>query len=130
MIYPWWGRREDLDGEIQSLMGTSELTVWMDSVHNCLHVMRGDEEFTSVMYPLDDRLRDELRQQAYILHNGEVESEIQRIKEANEKREAYGENVMEEAKRDWRDEATYRVNKDLFGQGPISVISPGVPHDS
>ncbi len=89
MIHPYWVRCEELDAEIQSLMATSELTVWLDEPHSCLHIMHGDDEFVSTLYPLNDQLRDELRQQAYLLHNGLDEAERQRVKEANEKVEQY-----------------------------------------
>ena len=92
----YWRRREDLDSEIQSLMGTSELIVFDDIPHGCLHILRGTEEFTSCLYPLNDSIREQLRQAAYLLHNGLDADERQRIKEANEKVEQYNQLQLEE----------------------------------
>ncbi len=125
-MMPWWVRREDLDGEICSIMETSDLEVYHDGPHNCLHIMRGGAEFTSCLYPLDDQIRDELRHAAFLLHNGIDEEERQRIKDANEKMEAYGESVKEEAKDDWRDEALFEYKNRFIGPANTPmVIVPG-----
>lgn len=127
MISPWWGRCEEMDAEIQSLMGTSELTVWMDSLHSCLHILRGEDEFTSVMFPLDDYGRNELRQQAFLLHNGLDESERQRIRDANEKREAYGEQVKAEANAEVRDLGVWEYKNRFIGsQNTPMIVVPEV----
>jgi hypothetical protein len=102
-MQPYWKRAEWLDGEIQSLMQTSELTVYLDEPHNCIHIMRGNCEFHSALFPLNDSIREDLRQAAYLLHNALDGEERQRIKEANEKMEAYGERQQEEVKADVRD---------------------------
>ena len=127
MIYPYWQRRSDLDAEIQSLMSNSELTVYLDSPHNCLHIMRGDEEFTSILYPLNDQLRDELRQQAYLLHNGMTNDEIQRIKEANKKVEQYNKMQLEEAKVNNHNFGVWEYEHRFLGREvkPM-IIVPGV----
>ena len=98
MIHPYWQRRPDLDAEVQSLMAISELAVYFDEPHGCIHVMRGDEEFTSALFPFDDAIRGQLRKQAYLLHNGLDADERQRVKEANEKVDQYNETQREEAK--------------------------------
>jgi hypothetical protein len=94
----WWRRREDLDAEVQSLMGSSEFTVYLDEPNSCVHIMRDGEEFTSALYPFDDAIRDNLRQQAYLLNNGLDADERQKVKEANEKVEQYNKMQLEEAK--------------------------------
>jgi hypothetical protein len=127
MIQPWWGRCEEMDGEIQSLMGTSELTVWMDSLHNCIHIMQGDYEFTSVEFPLNDNDRDDLRQQAYLLHNGLDEAERQRITDANEKREAYGEQLKAEADAEVQDFGVWEYKNRFMGpqNTPMFIVPEG-----
>lgn len=125
-MMPWWERAEWLDGEIQSIMGSSEFTVYADSPHSCIHIMRGDAEFTSALFPLNDAIRDDLRQAAYLLHNGLDADERQRVKEANEKVEAYGEKQKEEAKEDWRDESVWEYEHRFEGrQVTPMVIMPG-----
>ena len=126
-MYPGWERAEHLDSEIQSLMERSDLSVYIDRIHNCIHVMLGDAyEFTSAPFPLNDEIRSELRQQAYLLHNGIDEEERRRIKEANERRDQANENLRQDAKADWRDFATWECEHRFFGRDVTPmVIMPG-----
>jgi hypothetical protein len=125
MICSWWRRRDDLDAEVQQLMGSSELTVYDDEPHSCIHIMRGDEEFTSAIYPFDDSVRDDLRQQAFLLHNGLDEAERLRIVEANKMRAAADANTVEEAKADWREYGVWEY-KNRFQSPQVTpmVINP------
>lgn len=126
MTMPWWVRRPDLDEQVRSIMGNSELTVYLDEPHSCLHIMQSDYEFTSIMYPLNDYLRNELRQQAYILHNGQVDDEIRRVREINEKAGKDSENVTADAKEDWREEAVFDYKNTFIGpQNKPTIIVPG-----
>lgn len=124
-MYPYWRRREDLDGEICSLMGRSDLTVFEDAPHSCLHIMLGDAEFTSALFPLDDSIRDGLRQAAYLLQNGTDADERQRIKDANEKREKYKESQVEEYKADQRKYAVWEYEHRFLGREvkPMVVLN-------
>jgi hypothetical protein len=123
----YWERAEWLDPEVQSLMSNSELTVFYDEPHSCIHIMRGDEEFSSALYPMDDSVRNELRQQAYLLNNGMNEDEVRRIAEANEKREAYGEKLKKEADAEFMDFGVFEYkNRFISPQVTPMVISPGV----
>ncbi len=125
-MMPWWERAEWLDGEIQSILNSSEFTVYMDAPHNCIHIMRSDGEFTSVLFPLNDDSRDHLRQQAFLLHNGINEDEVRRIKDANEKVDAYNQIQIEEAKQDWRDESIWEYQHRFDGKTVTPmVIVPG-----
>jgi hypothetical protein len=89
--------------------------------------MLGDQEFTSALFPLDDSTRDGLRQAAFLLQNGTDADERQRIKEANEKMEQYGEAQKEEAKADWRDEAEFEYKNRFIGPAntPMVVLDGG-----
>jgi len=88
--------------------------------------MQSDYEFTSIMYPLNDYLRNELRQQAYILHNGQVDDEIRRVREINEKAGKDSENVTADAKEDWREEAVFDYKNTFIGpQNKPTIIVPG-----
>jgi len=106
-MYPYWQRAENLDAEICAIMERSDLTVWHDSLHSCIHIMLGGSEFTSAMFPLNDQIRNELRQAAFLLHNGMNEDEMRRVSEANEKVEQYANMQEEEAKADWRQESEW-----------------------
>ena len=112
----YWRRREDLDAEVQSIMGSSEFIVYDDTPHSCIHICRGDQEFTSAPFPLDDEIRNDLRQQVYLLHNGLDADERKRVAEANEKRDAYSENIREEAKDDWRKESVWDYEHQFLGR--------------
>jgi hypothetical protein len=127
MIMPFWGRAPEFDSEIQSIMQTSELEVYVDPVHNCLHIMRGSEEFTSCLFPLNDQIREELRQGAYLLHNGMDGDERQRITDANEKREAYEEQLKAEANAAVQDFGTFEYkNRFIAPQVTPMFIVPEV----
>jgi len=115
-MYPHWRRREDLDGEICSIMGRSDLAVYEDSPHSCIHIMIGDYEFTSALFPLDDAIRNDLRQQAFLLQNGTNEDEVERIRDANEKREKYGEAQLEEARAGVREMGTWEYEHRFLGR--------------
>jgi len=126
-MYPYWQRRCDLDGEICSIMGRSDLTVYEDPPHSCIHIMIGDYEFTSALFPLNDSVRNDLRQMAYLLQHGTDADERQRIKEANEKMEQYGEAQKEEAKSDWRNEAEFEYKNRFISPAntPMVVLDGG-----
>jgi hypothetical protein len=126
VIQPWWERRIDLDAEVQSLMGNSELTIFHDAPHSCIHIMLGDQEFSSAMFPLDDAIRSDLRQQAYLLNNGINEDEVKRIAEANEKLEAYNKQVKAEADNEVQNfgEWEYRHRFEGLDVTPMFVV-PG-----
>lgn len=125
-MYPGWERAEYLDSEIQSLMERSDLSVYMDAPHGCIHIMLAGSEFTSARFPLDDEIRNELRSQAYLLHNGLDEEERRRVKEANERADQANEYLQEEAKADWRDFATWECEHRFFGRDVTPmVIVPG-----
>lgn len=112
----YWRRREDLDAEVQSIMGSSEFTVYDDEPHGCVHIFRGGAEFTSALYPFNDEIRQQLREQAYILHNGMDDDLRREVKDINEKREAYSENLHEEASADWRNESVWQYEHDFLGR--------------
>jgi len=126
-MYPHWRRREDLDGEICSIMGRSDLIVFEDAPHSCIHIMIGDYEFTSALFPLDDAIRNDLRQQAFLLQNGTNEDEVERIRDANEKREKYGEAQLEEAKAGVREKGTWEYKHRFLGKEitPMIVLDGG-----
>jgi uncharacterized protein YicC (UPF0701 family) len=128
MIYPYWVHRPDLDDEIRAVMGMSELSVFYDEPHNCIHVMRGDEEFTSALYPLNDAIRNDLRQQAYLLHNALDADERQKVKEANEKMDAYSDSVKAEAEADLHDFNVWEYRRRFEGLDVTPmIIVPEVP---
>ena len=129
-MYPYWQRRCDLDSEICSLMGRSDLTVFEDQPYSCLHIMLGDAEFTSALFPLNDSIRNDLRQMAYLLQHGTDADERQRIKEANEKMEQYGEAQKEEASADWREFGVWEYEHRFLGREvkPMVIINGG-KHD-
>jgi hypothetical protein len=106
-------------------MGRSDLTVFEDAPHACIHVMLGDSEFTSALFPLDDSIRDSLRQAAYLLQNGTDADERQRIKEANEKREKYEESQVEEYKADQRKFGVWEYEHRFLGREvkPMVVLN-------
>ena len=125
-MQPYWKRAEWLDAEIQSLMQTSDLTAWLDEPNGCVHIMRGDYEFHSALFPFNDAIRDDLRKAAFILQNGMDADERQQIKEANEKREAYGEALEEESKQDWRDESVWEYeHRFMDRQITPMIVVPG-----
>jgi len=125
-MYPWWGRAEWLDSEIQSLMGSSEFEVWMDNLHNCIHIMRGGSEFTSAPFPMNEQDRDELRKAAYLLHNGLDADERQRIKEANEMVDQYNRLQKEESDAEVIDFGVWEYKNRFTGpQNKPMVIVPG-----
>jgi hypothetical protein len=67
-----------------------------------------------------------LRQQAFLLHNGINEDEVRRIKDANEKVDAYNQIQIEEAKQDWRDESIWEYQHRFDGKTVTPmVIVPG-----
>jgi hypothetical protein len=126
-MMPYWKRAEELDAEIQSIMGSSEFIVYLDEPHSCVHIFRDGYEFTSALFPFDDAIRNDLRQAAYLLHNGLDADERQRVADANEKVEAYGERQKEEAKADWRDESVWEYEHRFEGRQvtPMVVLDGG-----
>jgi len=126
----YWDRRPDLDAEIQSVMGTSELEVYLDPPHSCIHIMRGGMEFTSALWPMDDSIREDLRQQSFLLHNGINEDEVRRVAEANARVDQYNEMQREEAKDDWRKESIWDYEHMVLDKGlkPF-IIVPGGQND-
>jgi hypothetical protein len=130
-MYPYWRRREDLDGEICSIMGRSDLAVYEDSPHSCIHIMMGDYEFTSALFPLDDSIRNDLRQQAFLLQNGTNEDEVARIRDANKKLQQYDELQRGEALASNREFGVWEYEHRFLGREvkPM-IIVPGGRDDS
>jgi hypothetical protein len=84
--------------------------------------MLGEMEFTSALFPLNDYVRNDLRQMAHLLQHGTDADERQRIKEANEKMEQYGEAQKEEAKADWRNEAEFEYKNRFIGPANTPMV--------
>jgi hypothetical protein len=87
--------------------------------------MRDSTEFTSALFPFDDQIREDLRRAAFLLHNGLDADERQRIADANEKVEAYGEKQKEEAKADVHEFGVWEYQHRFEGKqvAPMIIVS-------
>ena len=53
-MYSWWVERPDLTNEVSQLMNSGDFVVYEDAPHSCFHVMRGNDEWTSVLAPWEE----------------------------------------------------------------------------
>jgi hypothetical protein len=92
--------------------------------------MIGESEFTSALFPLDDSIRNDLRQQAFLLQNGTNEDEVARIRDANEKLQQYDELQKEEAGASFREMGVWEYEHRFLGREvkPMIVMDGG-KHD-
>jgi hypothetical protein len=80
-MYPWWQEEPQISAEVCQIMGRGDFRVYADTPHQCLHVMLGNEEWTSVPYPWGEAARETLRRRAWISHNGQSKAEALKQKE-------------------------------------------------
>lgn len=94
---PHWVENVLLSAEVNALMGRGGFTVYEDMMHNCYHIVRGeDDEFTSAPMPWDEATKELLRRQSWIMHNNESQREMDYFKEQMDKVKSDGDRQERE----------------------------------
>jgi hypothetical protein len=87
-MYPYWVECPELSAEAAEILNDNDVVVYEDMPHQCYHVVLYNDEWTSVLMPWGEEVREILRRRSWICHNDQSNAEYaKQQKEFNESME-------------------------------------------